>query len=402
LHQAGSTTLDGASYTYDYAGNRTSKTNDLNGTTWNYGYDPIYELLQVTHDGSTKESYSYDAVGNRLSSSAVPTYSYNTSNELTSNSSGSYTYDANGNTLSDPSGKSYSWDFENRLVQAVVPGTGTVAFKYDPFGRRIYKSSPNFTGIFVYDRDSLIETVNSSGTEISSYTQTQNLDEPLAELRSGTASYYQQDGLGSVTSLSSSTGAVATTYTYDSFGKLTASTGTLINPFRYTGREFDLETGIYEYRARYFDPSVGRFMSEDPIQFKGGVNFYTYVKNNPVLRIDPSGLIHQAWNEPPFDGRLHDDPGAGLEILCTKGRNISQDIAWLEHSIIVRSAELAALGKDADAGHIDRAASEIATLERCQEDCEKNRKPDPLPEEIPFWEQIFNPRNLKVLLSSAP
>jgi YD repeat-containing protein len=81
----------------------------------------------------------------------VPTYSYNSLNELTSNSSGSYTYDANGNTLSDPSGKSYTWDFENRLTQAVVPGTGTVNFKYDPFGRRIQKSGPLGTTNYLYD-----------------------------------------------------------------------------------------------------------------------------------------------------------------------------------------------------------------------------------------------------------
>ena len=110
-------------------------------------------------------------------------------------------YDANGNTLSDAQGRSFTWDFENRLTQAIVPGTGTVAFKYDPFGRRIYKSSTNFTGIFVYDGPKLIETVNASGTETSSYTQGKRLDEPLAQLRSGTTSYYEQDGLGSVTSL---------------------------------------------------------------------------------------------------------------------------------------------------------------------------------------------------------
>ncbi len=81
LHQAGSTTLDGASYGYDYAGNRTSKANFLNGTTSNYGYDLIYELQQVTQGGSTTESYSYDAAGNRLSSLGVNPYSYNTSNE---------------------------------------------------------------------------------------------------------------------------------------------------------------------------------------------------------------------------------------------------------------------------------------------------------------------------------
>jgi len=121
LHQAGNTTLDGASYTYDPAGNRTSKGNYLNGLTSTYSYDPLYQLLQET--AGTTESYSYDAVGNRLSSAGVPSYSYNASNELTSNSSGSYTYDANGNTLSDASGKSYTWDFENRLTQAVVPGS---------------------------------------------------------------------------------------------------------------------------------------------------------------------------------------------------------------------------------------------------------------------------------------
>jgi RHS repeat-associated protein len=298
LHQAGSTTLDGASYGYDYAGNRTSKTNYLNGTTSNYGYDAIYELLQVTQGGSTTESYSYDAVGNRLSSSGVPSYSYNSSNELTSNSSGNYTYDASGNTLSDPSGKSYSWDFENRLTQAVVPGTngGTTTFKYDPFGRRIEKISPSFTSVFVYDGSNLIETVNGSGAEIANYTQTQNIDEPLAELRGSTADYYEGDGLGSITSLSGSAGTIANTYTYDSFGNLTASTGTARNYLQYTGREFDPETGIYEYRARYYAPVIGRFISEDQSGFQGGLNFYKYVQNNPLLLNDPTGLSPQgAW-----------------------------------------------------------------------------------------------------------
>jgi hypothetical protein len=107
--------------------------------------------------------------------------------------------------------------------------------------------------------------------------------------------------------------------------------------------------------------------------FKAGFNFYAYVGSNPVVRTDPSGLIHQAWNEPPFDGRLHDDPGAGLEVLCTNARTRERDIGWLEHSIFVRGVEIDALCKDADAGHIDRLDAEIATLKRCHE-CEK--KPD--------------------------
>jgi RHS repeat-associated protein len=78
-------------------------------------------------------------------------------------------------------------------------------------------------------------------------------------------------------------------YTYDSFGRLTGSTGAVVNAFRYTGREFDTETQIYNYRARYFDPSVGRFLSEDPINFQSGLNFYEYVANDPTTLIDPSG-----------------------------------------------------------------------------------------------------------------
>jgi RHS repeat-associated protein len=220
----------------------------------------------------------------------VPNYSYNPSNELTSNSSGSYAYDANGNTLSDPSGKSYSWDFENRLTQAVVPGTGTTTFKYDPFGRRIQKSGPLGTTNYLYDGFQLVQEVDQSGNILSRYTQDRAIDEPLAQLSAGTTSYYQRDGINSISSLSNPAGAIANTYTFDSFGKLTASTGTATNPFQYTGREFDAETGIYNYLARYYDPSVGRFLSEDPIQFDGGVDFYAYVLNNPINYMDPSGL----------------------------------------------------------------------------------------------------------------
>jgi YD repeat-containing protein len=121
LHQAGSETLDGATYTYDAAGNRLSKNDLYANTTSNYAYDAIYQLLQVTQGTSTTESYTYDIVGNRLSSLGLSTYQYNSSNELTSTPLGSYTYDHNGNTLIDAQGRSYSWDPENRLTQAVMP-----------------------------------------------------------------------------------------------------------------------------------------------------------------------------------------------------------------------------------------------------------------------------------------
>jgi RHS repeat-associated protein len=202
----------------------------------------------------------------------------------------SYALDANGNTLGDAQGRSFTWDFENQLTQAVVPGTGTVTFKYDPFGRRIQKSGPLGTTNYLYDGITLTEEIDSAGNIIARYAEGRSVDEPLAELRSGSTSFYEQDGLGSVASLSSGAGALTGTYTYDSFGNLTASTGSVTNPFRYTGREFDSETGIYEYRARYFDPTIGRFISEDPFRFAAGMNFFAFVHNNPVALDDPMGL----------------------------------------------------------------------------------------------------------------
>jgi RHS repeat-associated protein len=115
-------------------------------------------------------------------------------------------------------------------------------------------------------------------------------DEHLAVLRGTITSYYEQDGLESVTSLTTSSGSIAQSYNYDSFGNTISSSGSLTNFFRYTGREFDSESGLYFYRARYYDPSSGRFLSEDPIRFRGGPNFYAYVRDNPVNFTDPSGL----------------------------------------------------------------------------------------------------------------
>jgi RHS repeat-associated protein len=292
LHQNGGVTIDGASYTVDNAGNRTAKTDQLANVTSNYGYDAIYELLSTMQGANTTESYTYDPVGNRLTSLGAP-YTNNTSNELTAKTGVTYTYDNNGNTFTktDSTGTTaYAWDFENRLTSVTLPGSGgTVSFKYDPFGRRIEKTTASTTSIYAYDNDNLIEETNSSGVAVARYSQGLNIDEPLAMLRSATTSFYQADGLGSVTSLSNGAGSIANTYAYDSFGKVTNSTGSLVNPFQYTAREVDSETSLYYYRARYYDSAAGRFLSEDPLQFEGGIDFYTYALNNPTSMIDPIG-----------------------------------------------------------------------------------------------------------------
>jgi RHS repeat-associated protein len=143
--------------------------------------------------------------------------------------------------------------------------------------------------VYLYDGADLIEELDGNGSISARYAHGRQVDEPLAEVRAGASSYYDSDGIISTTSLISSTGLLASSYTYDSYGTLTATTGTMANPFRFTDREFDQETGLYNYRSRYYDPSIGRFLSEDTVQFWGGINFYTYVLGNPVNYRDPSG-----------------------------------------------------------------------------------------------------------------
>lgn len=203
-------------------------------------------------------------------------------------------YDNNGNTTSEINSTgttNYAWDFENRLKQVTLPNSGgTVSFLYDPFGRRIEKISPAATSIFLYDGDNLVETVSAGGGEVASYAQGQNIDQPLAMDRSGTIDYYEQDGLGSVTSLTASNGSLSQSYTYDSFGNTTNSSGSLTNFFRHTDREVDTETSLYYYRARYYDPTNGRFIIEDPVKFHGGHDFYVYALSDPQNMVDPFGL----------------------------------------------------------------------------------------------------------------
>jgi len=300
LHGGGA--LPGStSYAYDAAGNRTSKTavqaGDPNPVSVlsQYSYDNIYELTQAVVNGTVAETYSYDAVGNRLTSAGPTSYNYNSSNELTSDSNATFAYDNNGNTLSktDSTGTTnYTWDFENRLTQVTLPGQGgTVYFNYDPFGRRIRKASSSGTTIYAYEGDNITEELGGGGSLLAHYTQGEEIDEPLATTGAGGTYFFHTDGLGSVTALTDGAAQIAATYVYDSFGNVTASAGTLTNPFQYTAREFDSETGLYYYRARYFDPQIGRFVSEDPIRFAGGENFYAYLDNEPTLFDDPLGLL---------------------------------------------------------------------------------------------------------------
>jgi RHS repeat-associated protein len=134
--------------------------------------------------------------------------------------------------------------------------------------------------------------MDGSGTATARYTQGLGIDEPL-EVQIGRGSYYYHaDALGSITELTKSNGTAVNTYTYAAFGgDSPANTETVANPFHFTAREYDPETKLYYYRARYYDPLWGRFLSEDPIWPQNGRGLYNYVDNSPATFTDPIGLF---------------------------------------------------------------------------------------------------------------
>ena len=296
-------------YTHDKVGNRTSKTFT---ETEQYFYDTIYRLLTVV--SSKLEAFSFDPVGNRLTGPGAKdtAYLHNSGSQMTQGRKLRYGYDNNGNQTSRSvpaaSDKSWTqtWDFENRLVKVEkVKGAEKkiVSFTYDPRGRRIGKHvAMVINGVtkaliygYVYDNDNIIleRLIDGSTTTNAFFTHGAGVDEHLTNERDGEFSYYHADGLGSVVTLTDKNKRVMQSYEYDSFGRAKPFSTSFINSYTYTGREWEKESGLYYYRARYYDPMEGRFISKDQIGLKGGINLHNYVDSNPVNRIDPTG---EAWN----------------------------------------------------------------------------------------------------------
>lgn len=290
-HQGGPGPLP-FSYTYDRVGNRLTKT-DATGVTA-YSYDHLYRLMAAIPSGvGATESYSYDSVGNRLTSHLSSTHSHNSANRLLADAAFDYVYDANGNLVRKTeraTGKltNYSYDSENQLTGITFPDGSSSAYRYDGLGRRIEKTVNGQVTQYVYDSQDILFEYN--GTSFATrYTHGPGVDEVLSVTRGGATSYVQTDALRSVLRTVDASGAKSS-YTYDSYGQITSLTGNREGPYAFQGREFDAESGLYYFRARYYDPSIGRFISEDPIGFVGGINRYRFVENNPLNRLDPSGM----------------------------------------------------------------------------------------------------------------
>jgi RHS repeat-associated protein len=291
-----------ASYDYHFDPARQLASEIINSQETDYTYDRNGELTSATHPGSTQgnATYQWDANGNPQGSGIV----IGAMNQVLSDGTFNYAYDNEGNLIQKTeiatgNVTTYTYDYRNRMTDAVTKSAGGIIlqqshYTYDVFDRRIAVTVNGQTIYTVYDRDHAWADYDASGAVKARYLFGDRIDEILARWRPGQGTaWYLTDHLGTVRDILSAAGQIINHIDYDAFGRILTQTNSAAGDrFTFQGREFDAATGLYYYRARYYDPLLKRFLSEDPLGFAAGdANLYRFVGNRPVIASDPTGTI---------------------------------------------------------------------------------------------------------------
>lgn len=316
LLKDGAATRMSLTYGYNRTGTVATVAGSVNSVTVNeqYSYDPLRRLVNatVTSQGtSTTLWYEYDTLGNRMKQSQngiITRYNYTyTKNQLVRSTSTStpstivaYSYEANGNlkgqnvTTSGTVKWVYGWDGSNRLLKVTKDGVTKGIYAYDGLGRLV-ESIESSTAFLAYIGPATLFK-NVSGSYSIDYLYAAGLRIATVDSSTGsynTVKYYHVDHLGSTRLATSATKVVLFADSYQPFGQ-DNGTPTGSETYKFTGKPWSSDTGLYYYGARWYDPSVGRFISPDP---RGGrlsnpqsLNLYVYVLNNPLRFVDPTGL----------------------------------------------------------------------------------------------------------------
>jgi RHS repeat-associated protein len=279
----------------------------VNGTPTSYSYDLTNQL---TNDGTT--AYSYTLNGGRT----MTGYQLGAANKIINDGTWTFTYDNEGSLTKKSKGASaetwtYGYDNLNRMIWAKDSATDggsatTIAtYVYDVFGNRIEKdvwtqsSGTTTVSRFAYDGQNVWGDFNGSNVLQTRYLRGDAVDQLFARITGGTggtAGWYLTDWQGSVRNITDSSSNLQDTISYDGFGNVSESNSTAGDRYKYTGREFDNETGLQYNRARYYDAVHGSWTSQDPAGFDAGdANLYRYVANSPTNSRDPSGLNSLAF-----------------------------------------------------------------------------------------------------------
>ena len=300
-NQKGNTTLNSYTYTYDNVGNITA----IGGTTpASYTYDSHGQMLTETVNGVTY-TYTYDTYGNiRSVSDGVNTYTYtygdsNWKDLLTAYCGQSITYDQIGNPTHWYNGNNFTWVNGRRLATITASSGGTVAsYTYDVDGLRQTKTVGGVEHRYVWQGNKLVSEY-WDGKELEFFYDESGMPYAFSYKSSSSATpvfyYYVTNLQGDVVKILTASGSVVANYSYNAWGKLLSSSGTMasVNPIRYRGYYFDAETGFYYLVSRYYDPQICRFVNADSFASTGqaflGTNMFAYCLNNPVNGKDSTG-----------------------------------------------------------------------------------------------------------------
>ncbi len=321
IRENGSASL--AFYSYD-ADRRVTQILYGNGARSNFSFDSGQRLATMLHNPATQTydntvSFAYNPAGQiselTRSNDAYAwsghynedkDYSVNGLNQITAAGTQTITHDAAGNLSSDGN-TSYTYDVENRLTSS--SGSNAATLSYDPVGRLLQTTGNGVTTKFTYDGGDMIAEYDASGNITRRYVHGPGTDNPFLWYEgAGTSDkrYMMADERGSITAITGSTGAVINVNAYDEYG-IPANSN--IGRFQYTGQTWLPEIELYYYKARAYDPRLGRFLQTDPIGYGDGMNWYNYVGGDPVNFNDPTGLLKNDDDEGCKSGNEDcDDP----------------------------------------------------------------------------------------------
>jgi len=311
-----------AAYQYDWLNNRVVATDLAGINTYYYAFDDANQLTSVrtgSETGTLVKAFIYDANGNMIQKCE----------------DGTITVSANSCTGTTVT--SLSYDPLNRLTGVTKTGLSAQSYTYDDQGRRIAETVGTATTYYVYDGDNIAAEYGSDWTTAAAfYAHGPNTDQPLFRSAGVSTKYYHQDGLGSVVAVNLN--GIIAGQLFDAWGNVIKTNQNGASPipqYGYTGREPD-ETGLIYYRARYYDPAIGRFVQRDPIGLSAGINLYAYVMNNPVNHTDPSGNCVG-----PLLGGIC-NVGFGLGLSWLTGANYSLGQAAFDFGVGAATSGLAA------------------------------------------------------------
>lgn len=306
--RADNSPVAGFTYSYDRTNNKLSEQRlHLPGGSERYSYDSLYRLIQVTPSAGSADVFQLDGVGNWMRRNNAANQ-VTAMNEYIQFAGVQQRHDANGN-LTDDGRNRYEYDALNRLRRVTRKSDNAViaVYRYDAFNRRVERTVTGSGALnerVQYFYDGWREIEERRVAAVQQYVYGMWIDEPLTldkdDNNDGIVDqsfFYHQDGRTNVTALTDATGSIVQTITYDAYGRPSVGQSSIGNPYLFAGRRYDPETGLYYYRARFYDPARGRFLQRDPIGIWTDEanlgNGYTYVGNNPLNWVDPVGLARK-------------------------------------------------------------------------------------------------------------